>query len=93
MRIASFNVENFLARAKALNTQSWAAGKPVLAAHAELNALLGRATYTVGDKDRIVALLDVLGLTASDTAEFAVLRQVRGQLITRRSTGVVEVVA
>lgn len=46
MRIASFNVENLFARAKALNLQSWAAGKPVLAAQAELNALLEEPTYT-----------------------------------------------
>ena len=42
MRIASFNVENFFARAKALNTGSWAAGKPVLAAHAEINTLFAK---------------------------------------------------
>ena len=40
MRLASFNVENLFARAKALNGQSWAVGKPVLAAQAELSSLL-----------------------------------------------------
>ena len=93
MRIASFNVENFFARAKALNTQSWASGKSILAAHAELNSLLGHATYTLSDKGRIIALLDVLGLSRSDTAEFAVLRQVRGRLLTRHQDAGVEVVA
>ncbi len=93
MRIASFNVENFFARAKALNTGSWTEGKPVLAAHAELNSLLQQPTYTAADKTRIIGLLDVLGLTASDTAEYAVLRQVRGRLVTRHPNGVVEVVA
>ena len=35
----------------------------------------------------------MLGLTASDGAEFAVLRQVRGRLLTRHPNGSVEVVA
>ncbi len=60
MRIASFNVENFFDRTKALNTASWAAGKPVLAAHAELNTLFEKPSYTAVVKTRILALLDVL---------------------------------
>jgi hypothetical protein len=39
MRIASANVENLFARAKAMNTDSKPAGKSVLAAHAEVNQL------------------------------------------------------
>ncbi len=73
MRIASFNVENFFARAKALNTGSWTVGRPVLAAQAELNALLEQPTYSVADKARIVALLDTLGLTGSDTDDQGVI--------------------
>lgn len=46
MRIASFNVENFFGRAKALNTKSWAQGRPVLAAQAELNTVLNQDTYS-----------------------------------------------
>ncbi len=61
MRIASFNVENFFDRAKALNTESWAEGKPILAAHAELNALIEDPVYSDQAKSRMVALLDVLG--------------------------------
>ena len=41
----------------------------------------------------MVELLDVLGLTRSDAAEFAVLRQVRGHLVKRPRAGGVEVVA
>ena len=52
-----------------------------------------QSTYSATDKTRIIALLDVLGLTASDTAEFAVLRQVRGRLVTRHPNGVDAVVA
>jgi hypothetical protein len=32
MRVASSNVENLFERARALNLQSWTAGKPILAA-------------------------------------------------------------
>jgi endonuclease/exonuclease/phosphatase family metal-dependent hydrolase len=93
LRVMSFNVENFFARAKALNTESWAEGRPVLEAHAVLNALLEQPTYTTSDKERIVALLDTLGLSRSDTASMAVLRQVRGRLVSRPRSGGVEVVA
>ena len=41
----------------------------------------------------MVELLEVLGLTRSDAAEFAVLRQVRGHLVKRPRAGGVEVVA
>jgi hypothetical protein len=50
MRLASFNVENFFVRPKAMNQDTWAAGRPVLAAHAELNALLEQPTYSTPDK-------------------------------------------
>jgi hypothetical protein len=62
MRIASFNVENLFERAKALNLQSWAAGKPVLAAQAELNALLKETVYTDAIKARILELLGTLDI-------------------------------
>ena len=93
MRICSFNVENFFQRPRAMNQESWAQGRPVLAAHAELNTLLEQPTYSNVDKVRIVALLDVLGLNRSDTAPMAVLRQVRGRLVRRPQAGGVEVVA
>jgi endonuclease/exonuclease/phosphatase family metal-dependent hydrolase len=93
MRIASFNVENFFDRAKALNTQSWAEGRPILAAQAELNALVEEPVYTEPMKARMVDLLLTLGLTRSDSAEFAVLRQIRGHLVSRPRAGGVTVVA
>jgi endonuclease/exonuclease/phosphatase family metal-dependent hydrolase len=93
MRVVSFNVENFFARAKALNTATWATGRPVLEAFEALNVLLAQATYSAADTAAILALLDRLGLTAGDSAEFAVLRQVRGRLVTRHQSGQVEVVA
>ena len=93
MRIASFNVQNFFDRAKALNHETWAEGRPVLAAHAELSELIEDTLYTDVTKARIVSLLETLGLTRSDAAEYAVLRQVRGHLVKRPRAGGVEVVA
>jgi endonuclease/exonuclease/phosphatase family metal-dependent hydrolase len=93
VRITGFNVENFFARPKAMNRASWAEGRPVLAAHAELSTLLEEPTYTDAIKARIVALLAVLGLTNSDSAAMAELRQVRGRLVRRPQGGGVEVIA
>jgi len=93
MRIASYNVENLFARAKALNQESWAAGRPILAAHAELNTILQNETYDDTAKKRILELLDTLGLTRSDESEFVRLRRVRGRLLKRPKTGPVQVVA
>lgn len=52
-----------------------------------------QSTYSATDKTRIIALLDVLGLTPTDSAEFAVLRRLRGRLVTRHQNGSVEIVA
>ena len=93
MRICSFNVENFFQRPRAMNQDTWAEGRPVLAAHAELNTLIDEAVYTPAAKARIVELLDVLGLTRTDSAEMAVLRQIRGRLVRRPQGGGVEVAA
>ncbi len=93
MRVTSFNVENFFARAKALNEHTWAAGRPILEAHAELNVLLGHPIYGPADKARMLVLLEALGLLKSDSAEMAVLRQVRGRLLKRPRSGGVEVIA
>jgi endonuclease/exonuclease/phosphatase family metal-dependent hydrolase len=93
MRIASFNVENLFARAKALNLQSWAEGKPVLAAQAELNALFEEPVYDDAAKARILELLGKLGLLTSDESTYVLLRKIRGKLLKRPRTGPVEVVA
>jgi hypothetical protein len=93
MRITSFNVENFFARPKAMNLATWADGAPVLAAHAELNTLLEQPSYTATDKTRIAQLLSTLGLEKSDSAAMAVLRQVRGRLVSRPRTGGLTIVA
>lgn len=94
MRIVSFNVESFFERAKALNAGSWAAGKPVLDAHARLNSLFQKLTYTAADKKKIADGLTALGLDKRDDgSEFVILRQNRGHLLRRPKTGPPEVVA
>jgi hypothetical protein len=93
MRLASYNVENLFDRPKAMNLADKAAGSRLLDAHAELTRLLERPTYTAAIKARIVELLGTLGLRDSDTAEFVVLRRIRGRLLRRPQAGGVEVVA
>ena len=39
VRIASYNVENLFARAKALNGDTWDEGEPILKAHHDVNEL------------------------------------------------------
>lgn len=57
VRIASFNVENLFARPKAFNTANWSAGRPVLDAYHEVNALLANASYSPAQKEQIRQLL------------------------------------
>lgn len=91
MRIASFNVENLFDRAKALNRQSWDAGRPVLEKFAALNALLGEASYSAADRTRMAELMIDLGLEKSDTGPFVILRRNRGALVRRPKTGGIEI--
>lgn len=93
MRIACFNVENLFDRAKAMNLDTWAEGKPILEAFAELNKLLGEINYTAARKQRMVQLMGKLGLAKADTAKFVMLRQNRGKLVRRSKSSGLEIVA
>lgn len=94
MRIASYNVENLFQRPKAMNFSTWKEGAPVLAAHAELNALLQCEDYHVnGRADRILELLDELGILANDEGPFVRLRKIRGRLLKRARDGWVTLAA
>jgi hypothetical protein len=93
MRLATFNVENLFDRAKAMNLDTWAEGKPVLDKFARLSALLGEINYTAARKSRMVELLTSLGLAKSDEGPFVRLRQNRGDLLKRPKAGPVEIVA
>ncbi|CAI8760772.1 endonuclease/exonuclease/phosphatase family protein [Pseudomonas chlororaphis] len=93
MRLASYNVENLFNRAKAMNLEGWAEGRPVLERFARLNQLLGEPIYTDQDKAQMVKLLTELGLSKSDQGPFVILRQNRGSLVKRPKAGGLEIVA
>lgn len=88
MRLASFNVENLFERAVALNSDDWSVGRPALEAVSRLNKLLNQPTYSDSDKAKIMELLRFLNLDKKDDAgRYAVLRQNRGKLLSRKKTG------
>jgi endonuclease/exonuclease/phosphatase family metal-dependent hydrolase len=88
MRLASFNVENLFDRAVALNQSTWAEGRPALEAVTRLNRILNQPTYSPSDKAKILELLASLKLDKKDDGgEFAILRQNRGHLISRKKSG------
>jgi endonuclease/exonuclease/phosphatase family metal-dependent hydrolase len=81
MRIATYNVENLFTRARALNLDTWAEGRPILEAFARVNELLEEPAYSDAIKAEIVAQLKVLGLERRNEAKFAELRENRGHLL------------
>ncbi len=93
MRLAVYNVENLFDRAKAMNLDSWAEGRPVLEKFAALNALLGQIAYSDADKAEIARLVIALGMQRSDTGRFVILRRNRGGLLRRPRSGGLEVIA
>src|ERR671911_496999 len=94
MRLASFNVENLFARAKVLNTATWAEGRPQLAAFERFNRTAQRAYYRDADKQDMIDDLLTLGvLTHSGDkvirqpnrrAQAALLRENRGDFMVER---------
>jgi endonuclease/exonuclease/phosphatase family metal-dependent hydrolase len=94
MRLASFNLENLFDRAKALNLDTFAAGKVILDKFAKLNTLFEKPQYSAADKQVILAGLKDLGVLKDDNGgEFVCLRQNRGKLLKRPPNGPVQVVA
>ena len=81
MRIASYNVENLFTRAKALNLDTWAEGRPILEKFAALNELFEEQVYTIEIKGRILEMLKELELDKTNESKFVILRTNRGQLI------------
>jgi len=82
MRIAAYNVENLFSRARALNLETWADGRPILERYAELNALFEEPVYTDAIKVRMLALMRDLGIEKTNEGKFAILRENRGKLST-----------
>ena len=93
VRLASYNVENLFDRAKALNLDSWAEGRPILEAYAELDELLGEIVYTDGGQASHGRAHDPAGSRAADTGPFVLLRRNRGGLLKRPRTGGIEIAA
>jgi hypothetical protein len=81
MRIASFNVENLFSRVCAMNMNSWADGKDILAQYYELNTLLQNETYTESIKMEFLKSIQKLGLKKSDDSRYVILRQNLGRFI------------
>ncbi|MBL7945782.1 MAG: endonuclease/exonuclease/phosphatase family protein [Flavobacteriales bacterium] len=90
IKIASFNVENLYARPKAFGFTDMSVAAPYLAAHAEVNELFGKETYSAADKRRMLVLLEkldiyrkndqgVLRKRNSTDPEWAWLRKNRGK--------------
>lgn len=94
MKIASYNVENMFRRPKALyDPETKKANKKVLEAYARLTDLLAQDSYE-NDREEILKRMGELGLERVDEGEFAVLRKIRGTLLSRpRKPKAVEVVA
>ena len=94
MKIASYNLENLFMRPVAMNGATLAEGRKALEAHARINGILAKTTYTATDKKTIVTLLKELKLEKSDDGgPFAILRQNKGDLIKRPKNKPIEVVA
>ena len=76
-------------RAKALNQDTWAEGRPALERYAKVNALLNNVSYSEPDKTEIAKLLTELKLDKSDEGSgFVRLRQNRGSLLKRTAAGI-----
>ena len=99
MRLATYNVESFFERPKAMNlaaadpTDRWAEGRDILTDCATFNALVANSKYSDQDKSNILALIKKLRLTKEDESKYVILRQNHGHLIKRPKNGPVEVVA
>ncbi|MEL6293706.1 MAG: endonuclease/exonuclease/phosphatase family protein [Pseudomonadota bacterium] len=82
MRIAAYNVENLFDRAKVFNDET-DAHQDVLDAHAELNTLFERDTYSDADKARMLVIMESLGILNDNDGRFVRLRKIRGRIIRR----------
>ncbi len=86
MKIAAYNVENLFDRAKAFNADDPTAHRQVLDDFAELNKLFELEDYTGPVKDRMLVLIERLGMLHRDQGRsdtFTQIRKIRGQLIKR----------
>lgn len=84
MRLATFNVENMFERAKALNQDNWAEGKPILEDYARLSDLIEKAVYTPAIKAELIEIMKRhKGLLTQGVSKYIRLRDIRGKLVRR----------
>src|SRR3569833_4436188 len=92
LRLATFNVENLFARAKALDTTDSHAGEPVLAAFAAFNTIAAKPVYSDQDKAALLTALETLEVLVRTPAgelranrhpfaAWALLRENRGDFL------------
>src|SRR5688572_4868863 len=92
IRLATFNVENLFARAKALDTADWAAGEAPLAAFDTFNRTAQKAVYSDADKQTMLNALETLRYLVPTPAgrrlnpdplgtAWAILRENRGDFL------------
>jgi endonuclease/exonuclease/phosphatase family metal-dependent hydrolase len=104
LRLATFNVENLFDRAKALNTTTWAEGRPILEAFDQFNTLANQTSYSDADKQAMLAALDTLKVLQRTPAgslrlnrnpfnAWALLRENRGDFLKQPRSGDVQIVA
>lgn len=57
IRLSTFNMENLFSRARAMNLDSWDAGKPALKALTRFNTLIAKSTYSSADTKEMLAFI------------------------------------
>ena len=105
LRLATFNVENLFARAKALATTTFAESEPVLSAFTAFNKIAAKADYDDADKAAMLDALETmeilvrtrnnnrLVLNPEPFDAWALLRENRGDFLKQRRNADVEIVA
>ena len=80
MRLATYNVENLFARARALNLEDETLARSILEKFAELTRHFEEPVYTDASKARMLQLLADLGIDKKNDSRYVILRENRGQL-------------
>ena len=93
MRVAAFNVENLFDRIKAFNDEDPNTHKDILDAHAALNKLFEKKSYSSVDKTKMLELMDKLGILKRDEGAFVWLRKIRAKIVVRPRNGPVRIAA
>lgn len=93
MRVAAFNVENLFDRIKAFADEAPNTHKDILDAHAALNKLFEKETYSSADKIKMLELMDKLGIMKRDEGPFVWLRKIRGKIVVRPRNGPARIAA